>query len=903
MSAHDETLGAPDVVAVHRRDIVPGSTVGRYVIIERVGSGTMGTVYVAHDPRLDRQIAIKVLHERAGDERRRGTQLREGKALARLSDPHVVAVFDVGLHEQRVFVAMEYVRGATLRAWCEGRSVAEIVRIYCDAARGLAAAHAAGIVHGDFKPDNVLVGADGRAKVGDFGLARGSDLEMTDPDGVSTDEPNDTLGTGWLGTPAYAAAERFTGLPASMASDQFAFCVSLWEALVHARPFTGGSLPALAAAVLTGPPPWPRNVWAPRVVRDAIVRGLASDPAARHAGMNVLVDLLASSLRPRRRSRWLALAALGGLAILGAAAATAVESPVCRPRNPPWTRADAEAVTAAFAVRGAREDALAIDAALERWSDAWSEARAAACADGIDRDLVACLDRYASEVDVLVEHLRMAEPALLEAADRVPQRLPELRDCRAAHDPTTGDPQRRETIDAIRAELAAARGLVASERFDDAARMLEELHERARVVDDPVVTAEVEYSRGDVASERHDGELARAALQEAAAAATQIGDRRLAARVWNALVYVNAMLLHDSEAAHVAARHVEAELASIGGDERIEARFAISMGVMQYDDGELERARQSFERAVALHAALGDDRGRIDALHDLAGVEHTLRDNEAAVVHLQEAMAISDERRDDGSIAYLLGMVEVDREHATEAEAAFRHSLRQRERILGKDHGDTLRVREKLIMMRSDRDLPGALAEQRELVTLTRTLIGPRDASTARSVLQLAELEQRAGELDDAERDTIEALAILEEAMGADHPAVSDPLELLARVRLAQDEPAAAVEPLVRALAIVEAAWGAGHAFSVVDGVALAEARRRAGDPRAAIVDARTAVARAQPLDQPELLLGARLELARSLHAAGEHAEANALAAELLPALDAAGDRDAAQELRSYRRR
>ncbi|HWB82074.1 MAG TPA: serine/threonine-protein kinase, partial [Nannocystaceae bacterium] len=306
MSAHDETLLASDFASARpaeRRDIVPGSRVGRYVVVERVGSGTMGTVYAAHDPELDREVAIKLLHEGASDPRQRAAQLREGKALARLSDPHVVAVFDVGLHEQRVFVAMEYVRGATLRAWCEQRTVAEIVAIYVDAARGLAAAHAAGIVHGDFKPDNVIVGADGRARVSDFGLARGHDLDVTDPDDAARGEPSDTLGSGWLGTPAYAAAERFAGLPASFASDQFAFCVSLWEALVHERPFSGSSLPALAAAVLAGPPAWPRNVWAPRVVRDAIARGLASDPAARHVGMDALADLLASALRPRRARR------------------------------------------------------------------------------------------------------------------------------------------------------------------------------------------------------------------------------------------------------------------------------------------------------------------------------------------------------------------------------------------------------------------------------------------------------------------------------------------------------------------------------------------------------------------------------------------------------------------------
>ena len=245
-------------------DLPSGATFGRYEVLERIGRGAMGTVYAARDPLLARRVALKILH-RSADEipELRARILREGRALARLSHPNVVSLYDVGEESGRLFLAMEIVPGETLGAWLRARprSWQAIVGVFQQAAGALAAAHEAGIVHGDFKPDNVIVGAGERAYVMDFGLAR----EHSPDDGG---EHPPLL----AGTPAYMAPEQLEGARATPASDQFSFCVALREAL---------------DASGARPPPWLAAVAA---------RGLEADPARRFSSMKELRERVASKL-------------------------------------------------------------------------------------------------------------------------------------------------------------------------------------------------------------------------------------------------------------------------------------------------------------------------------------------------------------------------------------------------------------------------------------------------------------------------------------------------------------------------------------------------------------------------------------------------------------------------------
>ncbi|MBC8072186.1 MAG: serine/threonine protein kinase, partial [Deltaproteobacteria bacterium] len=226
--------------------------VGRFIIVERVGAGAMGVVYAAYDAELDRKVAIKVLRPSGDDSGLRLRLVREAQAMARLSDPNVVGVFEIGEHDGNGFVAMEFVRGSTLREWLAAakRSPSAILGAYVQAGRGLAAAHVAGIVHRDFKPDNVLVDAEldaqgaPRVRVTDFGLAQTGALSEAATSLTSGAMPSDLLVTRAgvrVGTPGYMAPEQILGEPTDARSDQFAFCVALWEALAGERPFAGKS--------------------------------------------------------------------------------------------------------------------------------------------------------------------------------------------------------------------------------------------------------------------------------------------------------------------------------------------------------------------------------------------------------------------------------------------------------------------------------------------------------------------------------------------------------------------------------------------------------------------------------------------------------------------------------------
>ena len=314
--------------------------VGRYRIDGRVGAGGMGVVYRAHDPDLDRPVAVKLLHaDAASDDTARARMLREARALAKLSHPNVITVYDVGTAGDQVFVAMELVHGDDLRRWLSdgSRSWREILAVFIAAGRGLEAAHRVALVHRDFKPENVLVGADGRVRVLDFGLARlhqhegqgregqgrkgqgregqghegDADTHASSRELISGELPSATsspnlgvnlganLGVGLtqtgalLGTPLYMAPELYDGAPADAASDQFAFCASLYEGLYGRRPFAARTLRAHIEAVRSGqlrePPtdsPVPLELWL------AIARGMALDRGERHDDMGELLAAL-----------------------------------------------------------------------------------------------------------------------------------------------------------------------------------------------------------------------------------------------------------------------------------------------------------------------------------------------------------------------------------------------------------------------------------------------------------------------------------------------------------------------------------------------------------------------------------------------------------------------------------
>ena len=284
-----------------------GASMGRYELRAVVGSGGMGVVFEAHDPELDRMVAVKVLR-RPGEHSDGTTGLRrEGQIMARLTHLNVIRVYDVGVAHGHEFVAMEYVAGGTLHDWLQRapRTAAEIVAVFVDAGRGLAAAHDAGLVHRDFKPANVMVGDDGRVLVTDFGVARSAGHicgEAGAAGGPESRSHGSTLTRHGevVGTPAYMAPEQLLGGQVDARADQFSFCVSLWRALFGSAPFGGDNLEELAVSTAAGvvtPPAIADDEHVRPDLRAALERGLARDPAARFPSMHELLAVLAP--RPR----------------------------------------------------------------------------------------------------------------------------------------------------------------------------------------------------------------------------------------------------------------------------------------------------------------------------------------------------------------------------------------------------------------------------------------------------------------------------------------------------------------------------------------------------------------------------------------------------------------------------
>ena len=333
--------------------LAPGVQLGKYRLERLLGTGGMGAVWAAHDVDLDRKVALKVLGEGlAGDATAQARLLREARAMARLRHNNVVAVYDALTLDGHDVIVMELVDGTTLAQWLadKPRTPDEILPLVIAAGRGLAAAHAAGMVHRDFKPHNVLVDREGRVLVTDFGLARSSELAslsgaplppamettaaggtvsmvrgdaatmaVTPRDRGALDTPLTRTGT-LLGTPAYMAPEQLRGEPADARADQFAFCVTAWEALAGTRPYIGATLGEIAKSIAAGERADAARI--PKSVRAPLERGLSADPAARWPSMPPLLDALAPA--PPRRARAPLWIALGSLLVIGGGVATYV---------------------------------------------------------------------------------------------------------------------------------------------------------------------------------------------------------------------------------------------------------------------------------------------------------------------------------------------------------------------------------------------------------------------------------------------------------------------------------------------------------------------------------------------------------------------------------------------------
>jgi tetratricopeptide (TPR) repeat protein len=782
-----------------------GAQLGRYVVVEKLGGGGMGIVYAAHDPELDRQVALKVMKPsaRGGDEAdARARLLREAQAMARLAHPNVVPVYDVGMLGDDVFVAMELVTGLTLRDWLakEPRGWKAIIAAFVEAGHGLEAAHAAALVHRDFKPENVLVGADGRIRVLDFGLAR---AEHGTP---ASEKPLHRSGklllspltqTGALmGTPLYMSPEQWSDAPTDARSDQFSFCVALFEALWRKPPFAGKTIAELSHAVTHHelcPPP--ANSEVPARLRDAILRGLSTNAADRHPTMHALLEQLGDDPRAARRKRIVAITAvaLAAAGVAGLATArfvhpTTRKDPCAGARErlsgvwDPPRRAALEAAFAATGVSYAADTRTRVERALDDYANAWVAMHDETCRATSVRheqserllDLrMTCLDGHLRAMAAQVDVLAHADAGVVPHAIAAVQELPPLDDCAdaarlSAATPPPSDPAARAELAKLEAQLDDARAKEHAGRVDEQDAVLVDLIARAKALGHAPFTADVLLELGSMKARLQDFRAASAMLRDAVLAAETTGDRQLEAHIWSSLTYAASQAGDYAEAA-ADGQHAEALLAGSTSIER-RTELDVELGTLAFFQGNNDESLRRYQRALVDREKLyGPNDYRVGVVLDDMGITlETMGKKDEALATHQRAVAIA-------------------------------------EQTLGPDHPDVATSLNSLgVALHGVHRDDEALATHRRALAILEKALGPDNAEVGATHSYMGTVLMDTHHLDDAVAEFTQALAIEEKALGPDHPNLAYDLLGVADGELAAGKPADALAHYERALKLRE---------------------------------------------------------------------------------------------------
>ena len=821
----------------------PPRSIGRFTIIRELGAGSMGTVYMAYDDELDRRVAIKVIHtgrgrgkEGAKEKAKEKAALmearvrREAMALARLSHPNVVQIYEVGeaptvgengeqLSEQsQIYLAMEYVEGVTLKAWLQAQEHdwRSAISLISQAGHGLAAAHRAGLIHRDFKPDNVIVGDDGRVRVLDFGLARPHvhDDEALDvgearapttipsQEGVGgvaerlresprySDSGTSLTRTGTLiGTPRYMSPEQLYRQTADARSDIFSFSLVLYEALYGQYPFPARDVRGIILRVSSGEvEPPPRDTPVPTWVHRVLLRGLQIEPADRFASMDEF--LLALRRDPTQARRQAVATALTIAALGGAALAWNLETPPLAPCSDVrsalvgvWDEGRGEALRGAFTSTDAPYAQAAYEragAALDDYAERWGTLRQEVCeahAGGLSSDTrfdrqIACLGRRLAGVDALAGVLIDGGGQAISHADEMVAALPPLGPCVDA-EPHTGDlappedPQQAADVEAIRSSLERVRTLDLAGQYTTAANDAMVLLSAAESSGYEPVIAEVRYWNGLLQGRVGDIEQAEATLSQTLARSFALGHEELAADTSLAILSVIDEAGRYDEALRWAP-YAEALLERVGASEEQGTALQVTIAKIELHHGDYQAATDRLGRTLAKTTAeISPDHPDVVPIYAaLAKVHQERHELDLALPLLERALGILEDNLGPehprcATILDDLGGVLGMQGRYPEAELQLRRALALRERALGPDH---------------------------LLVGETLNNLG----------LVLSNLKRD----DLAEETFLRAISVIEGAAGAEHPSLGYPLNGLAVMRLGQDRCAEAIPLLERALEI-----------------------------------------------------------------------------------------------------
>jgi len=710
-----------------------GSVVGRYVILERIGQGGMGLVYKAYDPELDRQIAIKILSVPLDEIDSRVQLLREAQALAQLSHPNVCAIFDVGTLQDSVFIAMELIVGKTLRQWLAEKSRAwkEILAVHLAAGQGLSAAHMAGLVHRDFKPDNVIIGDDGRVRVLDFGLARAvrQPRAAAEPDeeplrqavpSSSTDSllSSDLTEQGSTrGTPSYMAPEHHLGIAVDARTDQFSFCVTLYESLYGEKPFSASSREEYKRVIAMGkinepPPHGSVPVWLRRV----LLRGLSVEPASRYPSMETLIAELRKD--PAIRLRRILVASALWLFLVAASVSVwqslSAQSRLCQGGQQRLSGVwDAS-------VRKQLEDAFrrsdrpfvgnvqkSVEQMLDQFSADWVAMLAEACAatrirgeqsEELYQQREQCLKNRLGELKALVAKLSRPDPRALTLAVQATSALEPVTTCADLGRVSLGykrpkDGRVRAEADEIQTQLTEAKTLMATGYPEEATEVARAALAKAKQAGAVLLQAEALYRLGVARAACGDPRAAEAALKEATWKADAEGHDQLRARADAALLaLVGAMEGREGEGQRMG-RKTLAVLERLGEQGELRASWHLQMAELCRKQKDLDAAAWHLTQALSYweRERRVQPLAPAEALDRLARVAFERGQRQSALEYLGRSLAIREEslgERHPAIAETLWALGQQERERGKN-EAASRHLARARDiwkRELGTEH-------------------------------------------------------------------------------------------------------------------------------------------------------------------------------------------------------------------------
>ena len=891
------------------KDVRLPPRIGRYTLIRKLGEGGMGAVYMAYDEELDRRVALKLLHVRLGDsESVRVRMQREAQALARISHPNVVQIYDVGRFASRLYVAMELIDGTTLRTYCRSkpRTWREVQAVMLQAGEGLAAAHAAGLIHRDIKPDNILVGKDGRVRVADFGLARSehiaSDLGQEheapaiDPAALaqapSTDSgisasssalnsPLTVAGT-LLGTPAYMAPEQHMRQPADARADIYAFCVVLYEALYGERPFSGKTRVQLTRAIILGEldPPTRDPPVPPRLLR-LIRRGLVAEPDLRITSMEALLVELRRDPGATRRSR-LRLAGFGALVVgaaIGGAALRTDPVAACAETYATVERSlEEQRASVAEALQGGptslgRITWQQIEGPLGSYASGlhtmYSETceghRGGRISDSLHDLSVDCLDRRRGELVALMDLLAEGDAKRLEHTVTAVAELPPLSACGdvqslLAQVAPPQDPETAAAVAELRATLDQLRAMQHLGEFLPAKPIAAEAVAKARTIDYPPVLTEALVEEGLLAVETAEHPRATEVIfPEALALAERTGDdeQRLRALAGLLAAYGHGGGTLDGMKLLVPLARALVERRQLQ-DDVIFGRLLVGVGESYMALGAPEEANAAFEEALGSFEAIGPE-ARVDlasAANGLAMLRS--RDEKYDEAHAlygraREALVGAlGERHPHVGHLYNNEARAFEKEGSTEkAREYFDNALSIWAPAYGDDHEIIEIVTNHLARVNFTLgDLKAAKHHGERSLAIAESRGGTRRTNGV--LVILARVAQAQGRLRKAESRAAQAQSVVDVRYGEDSPKLLPILELRAQIASARDKPGTSAEHLARAIEVASKSKGEPEKAAQL-GLQLAKQLWDAGDKETARARAIAALNSADPAFAPTI--------------------------------------------------